>query len=192
MAAKKQLIQAMSNRITRQFDEAELKKYTEHFDMKTITLSCKNTRNVAIHMYIPADGNTSGKVFYAYEFIDHQGRNDHYTLSDIAKEILQLGYANEDISGHSPDELADMGFVAESGTNLCAISNMLRSDNYKLVTTGKTYYGPEHDTGHDGQPYFGPIYQDVFTTENLTVFDKVIAHRDVKIGSRCVRDYVGD
>ena len=192
MATKEQLIQAMSARIARQFDETDLIKNTAYFDKKTTTLPCRNTRVITIHMYIPTESNTSGKTFYTYEFIDHTGVNDHYDLPGIAEAILLVGYANDDISGYAPGDLSDMGFVPEDGTNLCAIANMLMPDNYKLIAQNNKFYGPEYEAGHDGQPYYGPTYQDVFVTENLTIFDKVIAHRDVKIGTRCVNDYVGD
>lgn len=192
MATKEQLIKAMSERITKQFAEADLIQNTRCFGKKTITLPCRNTRVITIHMHIPAESNTSGETFYTYEFIDRTGTNVHYDLPGIAEAMLLIGYANDDISGHAPGDLVDMGFVPEDGTNLCAIANMLTPDNYKLIALNNKFYGPEYESGHDGQPYYGPTYQDIFITENLTIFDKVIAHRDVKIGTRCINAYVGD
>lgn len=197
-ASEEQLVTAMMNRLKRQFAEAELKPgENRYFNEKTTTLPCRNNRIITIIMHVPTEENKScnqpGREpeFYTYDFIGMHGK-DHYTLEDVAKVLLQIGYVNDDISKCTPDQLTGMGFVPEKGTSICAIANMLQPDNYKLVMTNEKYYGPEYDSGHDGQPYYGPTYRDVFVKENLIVFDKVIAHRDIKIGSQCVNDYVGD
>ncbi len=197
-ASEEQLVAAMMNRLKRQFDEAELKPgENRYFDEKTTTLPCRNTRVVTIVMHVPTEENKANSYpkheleFYTYDFLDKHGK-DQYTLENMARVLLQLGYANDGISGCTPDQLTEMGFIPEEGTGICAIANMLQPDNYKLVMTNEKYYGPEYDSGHDGQPYYGPTYRDVFVKENLTIFDKVIAHRDIKIGSQCVNDYLGD
>lgn len=191
-ATKSQLITALSAKIVKALNDAELKKYNEYFQYKTTTLPCRNTREIKITMMIPVEGNTRAEKFFAYSFLGHTGNNDHYTLDALSEQLLELGYQNDDISTLTPNELTAQGFVPEEGTNICAISNMLVSDNYKLVMTGEKTYGPDYEAGHEGQPYYGPTYRDVFERENLTIFDKVIAHRDVKIGTQTVSDYVGD
>lgn len=197
-ASEEQLITAMMNRLKRQFDKAELKPgENQYFKEKTITLPCRNTRIVTVVMHVPTVANKARNYpkceleFYSYDFLDKHVTHQ-YTLENTAKALLQLGYENDDISGCTPDQLTEMGFIPEEGTSICAITNMLQPDNYKLVMTNEKYYGPEYESGHDGQPYYGPTYRDVFVKENLTIFDKVIAHRDVKIGSQCVSNYVGD
>lgn len=192
MASREQLIHAMADRLAKQFDEAKLLPDNDYFDKKVTTLPCKNTRVVTVTKHIPDKNNNQGHEFYTYEFIDHRSQNDRYDLAGISETLLLLGFANDDISGHAPGDLIDMGFIPEEGTNICAIANMLRPDNYKLVCTGNRSYGPEYEAGHDGQPYYGPTYRDVFVRENLTIFDKVIAHRDIKIGTETVNSYVGD
>lgn len=192
MASKEQLIQAMSARLAKQFDEAELVSDNNHFDKKVTTLPCKNTRVVTVTKHIPDKNNKQGHEFYTYDFIGHHSPNDHYDLAGISETLLLIGFANDDISGHAPGDLVDMGFVPETGTNVCAIANMLQPDNYRLVCADSRSYGPEYEAGHDGQPYYGPTYRDVFVRENLTVFDKVIAHRDIKIATETVNNYVGD
>lgn len=191
-ASEEQLVAAVINRLKRQFNETEFKPgKNQYFKEKTTTLPCRNTRIVTIIMHIPTEENKHGSEFYTYNFLNQQYK-DQYTLENMARLLLQLGYENDDISGCTPDQLTEMGFIPEEGTSICAITNMLQPDNYKLVMTNEKYYGPEYESGHDGQPYYGPTYRDVFLRENLTVFGKVIAHRDVKIGSQCVSNYVGD
>lgn len=192
MASKEQLIQAMSARLIKQFDEAELLSDNNYFNKKVTTLPCKNTRIVTVTKHIPDKNNRQGHEFYTYDFIGHHSQNDHYDLTEISETILLIGFANDDISGYAPGDLVNMGFVPETGTNVYAIANMLQPDNYRLVCTDSRSYGPEYEAGHDGQPYYGPTYRDVFVRENLTVFDKIIAHRDIKIATETINSYVGD
>ena len=191
-ATKSQLITALSAKIAKGLNDAELKRYNEYFQFKETILPCQNTREIKITMMIPNESNAKGEKFFKYSFVGHSGDNDHLAFDALSEQLLEIGYQNRDISVLSPAELTAQGFVPEDGTNICAISNMLVPDNYKLVMTGERYYGQDYEAGHDGQPYYGPTYRDIFERENLTIFDKVIAHRDVKIGTQTVSDYVGD
>ena len=192
-ATKSQLITAVSAKIVKGLNDAELKKYDEHFCYKETVLPCRNTREIKVRMMIPQENNKSGKKFFKYSFLGHTGNNDHYeALDQLSEQLLEIGYQNSDISILTPDELTQHGFIPEDGTNIYEIKNMLVPDNYKLVMTGKKSYGSEYEAGHEGEPYYGPTYRDVFEQEDLTIFGKTIAHRNIKIGTETVSNYVSD
>ncbi len=169
MFTEKQLI-AAAKKITDKLAEAAIINHNEQFDVQSASMAFRNTREINIHHYIPKNDNDA--EYYTYEFLGRQLVDTHFDLNGLAEQMLTIGFANGDISYHiTPAGLTDMGFVPAEGTNLCAIANMLKPDNYKLTLTGETC------------TYEGEGYRDIYETENLTIFDKVIATRKIKVGS---------
>lgn len=193
-ATKSQLITAVSAKIVKGLNKAELKKYDEYFCYKETTLTYRNTRKIKITMMIPQKNNENDRKFFKYLFFDHIGINDYYeTLDQLSEQILDIGYQNNDISVLTPAELSQQGFIPEDGTNIYEIKNMLTPDNYKLVMTGKLSYGQEYETDHEEkinhkeETDHNSTCRDIFEQENLTIFGKTIAHRNVKVGTEKVK-----
>lgn len=183
------ILKSAMKKIENNLSKEKIQKYDEYFDYSQHTFTLRNTRKINIIKMLPK--NSKSDIFYKYQFLGHAGNNDHLSLEEMAEQLLKIGYANYDIAGLTAQQLTEIGFVAENGTNIVAVSEMLRPDNYKLELTENKYYGPEYEEGHDNQPYFGATYQDIYQTENLSIYGKIIAHRDLAIGSVCVNDYVG-
>ena len=187
-ATKSQLITAVSAKIVKGLNKTELKKYDEYFCYKETTLTYRNTRKIKITMMIPQKNNESDRKFFKYLFFDHIGINDYYeTLDQLSEQILDIGYQNNDISVLTPAELLQQGFIPEDGTNIYEIKNMLTPDNYKLMMTGKLSYGEEYEANNKEKPYCNSTCRDIFEQENLTIFGKTIAHRNVKVGTEKVK-----
>ena len=187
-ATKSQLITAVSAKIVKGLNKAELKKYDEYFCYKETTLTYRNTRKIKITMMIPQKNNENDRKFFKYLFFDHIGINDYYEVLDqLSEQILNIGYQNNDISVLTPAELLQQGFIPEDGTNIYEIKNMLTSDNYKLMMTGKLSYGEEYEANNKEKPYCNSTCRDIFEQENLTIFGKTIAHRNVKVGTEKVK-----
>ena len=187
-ATKSQLITAVSAKIVKGLNKAELKKYDEYFCYKETTLTYRNTRQIKITMMIPQKNNENDRKFFKYLFFDHIGINDYYeTLDQLSEQILDIGYQNNDISVLTPAELLQQGFIPEDGTNIYEIKNMLTPDNYKLVMTGKLSYGEEYEANNKEEPYCNSTCRNIFEQENLTIFGKTIAHRNVKVGTEKVK-----
>lgn len=189
-ATKSQLITAVSAKIVKGLNEAELKKYDKYFNYKETILSCRNTRKIKITMMLPQETNKDGKKFFKYSFPGHTEDDDHYEVLDqLSEQVTLLGYANNDISTLTPTDLLQQGFVPEDGTNIYEIKNMLFPDNYKLIMTGQRSYGPEYKVCNED---YEQTCKDIFEQENLTIFGKVIAHREVKIETETVNNCISD
>lgn len=189
-ATKSQLITAVSTKIVKDLNKAELKKYDEDFNYKEIVLSCRNTREIKITMMLPQETTKDDKKFFKYSFPGHTVDDDHYeTLNPLSEQIILIGYTNNDISTLTPNELLQQGFVPEDGTNIYEIKNMLFPDNYKLIMTRQRSYGPEYKACNEDHEQ---IYRDIFERENLTIFEKTIAHREIKIGTEIVNNCISD
>lgn len=187
---KLQLITAVSAKIVKGLNEAELKKYDECFNYKETVLSCRNTRKIKITMMLPQETNKDGKKFFKYSFPEHIENDNHYEVLDqLSEQVTLLGYANNDISTLTPTELLQQGFVPENGTNIYEIKNMLFPDNYKLIMTGQKSYGPEYKISNEDCEQ---TCKDIFERENLTIFGKAIAHREIKIGTEIVNNCISD
>ena len=173
MATKEQLIQSMAKKLTGQFASETEQLYDEDFTKKETILNCRNTRVISIMQFLPTKTNTTGVIFYNYAFLTMLDQTA-YTLEQIAEKLLLLGYENEDISGNAPDVLQAMGFIPETGTNYCVLSNMIMPDNYKLELTGQTELSPVYDIDTVS-------YRDTLITENLTIYGKTVATRKLKL-----------
>lgn len=183
---KEQLTQGAAAKIKKLLDAAEVHEYRDGTKYAEAVVTFKNTRQCTV-------GRASReKDTYCYRFLGHSGDGDRLTLDELAEKILLAGFENADLAGSSPADLMNAGFTAAKGTSIGAVANMLASDNYSLVLSGKQYYSDEYESGHDGQPYYGPTYRDVLEHEDLKVLGVTVAGREVKIGTQCVSAYVGD
>lgn len=172
MATKEQLIGSMAKKLIKQFDETDMQDYNQDFSKKETLLNCRNTRVISVMQFLPTETNKTGVTFYSYQFLTMFDQTA-YTLEQIAEKLLLLGYENEDISGTAPDILQTMGFIPKTGTNYCALSNMIMPDNYKLELTDQTELSPIYDVDTVS-------YQDTLITENLTIYGKIVATRKLK------------
>ena len=169
MATKEQLVQSMVKKLTKQFGEVIEQDYNQDFNKKETTLNCRNARVISVMQFLPTKTNTAGVIFYSYQFLTMFDQTA-YTLEQIAEKLLLLEYENEDIFGAAPDVLKTMGFVPEIGTNYCAISNMIMSDNYKLELEDHTELSKPYEVNQI-------LYQDTRIKEHLTIYGKTVATR---------------
>lgn len=177
MATNGNLIDSAIKRITTKFDETELQTYDDELDYKETTFSCRNTRVITVRMFIPHNKTqNTDNAFYTlhmYGYITEPEQSIHYDITTLAQKILEIGYRETSLAELSPAELTELGFIPEQGTNIYAVANMLRPDNYKLVMSGEWTYNIVEDSGN--------VFHDTIERENLTIFDKVIAHRPVNV-----------
>lgn len=174
MATKEQLIQSMANKLTSQFAEAVPAPFDKDFEKKETLLFCRNTQVIKVFLFSPAKANKTGRPYYRYEFLTVTGPQT-YDLMQISEKVLQIGYENEDISGSTPEDLMKLGFVTEPGTGYCALSNMLRPDNYTLETEKEHLISEPYETD-------GVMVQNIFAIERLVIYGKTVAKRYTQIG----------
>lgn len=190
MTAKEQLLQAAMQNIQKRLDDAEMLKYDRYFAYKRAALMCRNTRRIIVRQMLP---KTKGvQPYYTVQFLGDTGQNNHLSLKEAAEKTLEISSANTDISGSTPDDLLQMGFIPEENITLKQVSSLLERSPYQLILTNKRFYGPKYESGHEGQPYYGPTYCNIYAVENLCIGTFIAAHRNIKVGIKTVNAYIGD
>lgn len=168
------------------------------FGNNRVATVCKHTPDKK------ANKSNLAKTHYTISFLGSSGVNNHMTLEEVAKKLYELGIENVDPfkDGVNTKKLKDLGFQQIEllqEPNIKDIGFMLEDGfyQYKLeMDMDSIYYGPSYSDGCAG--YYGSTYEDAFRREYLYVrhtedgnWTKAL-YRDVKIGSRCVNNYVGD
>ena len=167
-----------------------------------------NNRTATVHMHIPNVNNPVKRVTDVHYTITYLGVHDsnlHMTIEEVADKLYNLGLENVDPfkDGVNTKKLKDLGFEqieVLQEPNIKDIGFMLEDGFYQYkfeIDYNQRYLGPEYDTGTLPY-YYGSRYQDVLRREYLLVrhFEnedwKRVLYRYVKVGSRCVSNYVGD
>lgn len=169
MATKEQLIHSMMKKLTKQFDAVTAVSSDNGTLTKETVLNCRNTRVITVIQTVTPDC----KTYYGYQFLTVLDETP-YTLEQISEKLLLLGYENEDIFGAAPDQFQALGFIPEPGTNYCALSNMIMPDNYVLELD-------EQVRTNESCEVNGVSYQNTCIKENLTIYGKVVASRNIII-----------
>lgn len=163
-----------------------------------------NTRVVKVQRHIPVyKKGAKGDIHYSVEMIGEY-RKDHLTIEELAEVLVEWGNANKNFVNKDlgAKHLKDMGFVQAVPKEEPTISDIAFNLSegvweYRLVVDESTkYFGPEYDTGV-APYYYGSRYEDVFKREYMEVRHGdgewyKVAYREVKVGSHCISNYVGD
>lgn len=187
---------------------AKVSRQNKYWNCCTAKFTFGNNRVVTIYKHIPSDSNLSKRttdVHYTICFLGNHAVNTQYRLDEVAKKLYEMGLENVDLfkDGVNTKKLRELGFEQVERLqepNIKDIGYYLEEGFYQYkfeVDESKTYYGREYNTGVLPY-YYGSTYQDMFYREYLYVrhsdngkWFKAL-YRDVKIGSRCVNNYVGD
>lgn len=179
----------------------------QYWDCCRAEFTFGNNRKAVIRKHMPnKKTNKSNQAGIHFSIRSIDGRTtSHLTLEEVAEKLYELGLENVDPlkDGVNTKKLRELGFrqiETLQEPNIKDIGFMLEDGFYQYrleLDESQTYCGQNYSTG-DSPYYYGSTYRDLFHREYLCVRHseeddwKRVLYRDVKIGSQCVSNYVGD
>lgn len=178
----------------------------QYWDYSRAEFTFGNGRKAIITKHIPnKKTNKSNQVGIHFSIRCVDRTTSHLTLEKVAEKLYELGLENVDPfkDGANTKKLRELGFKQVEPLqepNIKDIGFMLEDGFYQYrleIDESQTYCGQNYSTS-DSPYYYGSTYRDLFHREYLYVrhseedeWSKVL-YRDVKVGSQCVSNYVGD
>lgn len=201
---KKKSIKAIENKLAK----ATVESNGRYWNRCGAEFTFGNNRTATVYKNIPSKNNTTKRtsdIHYTISYLGNHDSNLHMRIDEVAEKLYELGLENVDPfkDGVNTKKLKDLGFEQIEilqEPNIKDIGFYLEDGFYQYkfeIDYTQRYLGHEYDTGNSPY-YYGSTYQDVLRREYLLVRHgdegewKKVLYRYVKVGSRCVNNYVGD